>query len=294
MALKKLNKKSAPVKEVEELEDDLELEETEELDETEEVEVEEEAPAPKKAVKKIAKKVVEEEEDEVEEETEEEDVEEDVDDSEDEIEEDEDEEEAPAPKKAVKKAPAKKAPAKAAPVKKEAKVAKKEAAPAKKSAKKSFDPNTCIQVDGISEEVGDFGPDTFINKDNMVRLTKKVACKRLPDFDEASVKEIATEVYKIVEEVFTAARKHATFKFGDTHFAMRFISGRSFSSIGDGNVEMADRFSTKVDKLVVDLNAEDLTSAQAAALEAGRAKYDEKHGGKATAKKATKKVAKKK
>jgi chemotaxis protein histidine kinase CheA len=291
MALKKI-KKAAPVKEVEELEDDLDLEETEteEIEETEEVE---EEVTPKKSLKKVAKKsapVEEEIESEDEEEDEVEDVEEEdeVEDEEEDVEEEVEEEPAPKAKKAAvkKSAPAKKAPAKKAP-------AKKEAAPAKKSAKKVFDPNTCIQVDGISEEVGEFGPDTFISKDSMIRLTKKVAAKRLSEFDENSVKEIATEVYKVIEEVFTAARQHATFKFGDTHFAMRFISGRSFSSIGDG-VEMADRFSTKVDKLVVDLNAADLTEAQAAALEAGRAKYDEKHGGKAVAKKATKKIGKKK
>jgi chemotaxis protein histidine kinase CheA len=295
MALKKL-KKVVPTKEVEEVAEVEELED-EELIEEEETPKAKKA-APKKAVKKAApvEEEIEDEEEEVEEEDEleeeveseeEEEVEEDTSDDEDDDEEEEEveEEEAPAPKKAAKKAPAKKsapAPKKAA----------KAAAPAKKSAKKTVDPDQAITVDGISEEVGDFG--SFISKDNMVRLTKKVTAKRMPDYDEASVKAIATVAYDVVSEVFTAARLHGPFKFGDLHFAQRFISGRNFSTIGDGNVEMVDRISTKVDKVIIDLNTEDLTASQKAALAEGRKAYDAKHGKKAAPAKAAKKVAKKK
>jgi hypothetical protein len=289
MALKKL-KKIAPAKEVVE---EAEEAEVDELDEEEEVEVEE--TPKKKSSKKPAKKVEEEEEEEVEEEDEAEEESEDSEEVEEEDEaeeesedseevEEEEEEEAPAPKKKISK--------KAAPVKKSAPV-KKAAAPVKKSAKKSADPETCITVDGVSEEVGPFGPDTFISKDSQIRLVKKVAAKRLSEeFDETSVKAIASEVFKVVEDVFTACRHHATFKFGDLHIPMRFISGRVFTSIGDGNVEMVDRLSTKIDSMVIDLNTENLNDAQKAALAAGREKYDEKHGGKK--KTAAKKVVKKK
>jgi chemotaxis protein histidine kinase CheA len=286
MALKKL-KKVVPTKEVEEVAEDMELEEEEVLEE-------EETPKAKKAAPKKAAPVEEEIEDEEEEEVEEdeeleeEEVEEEVEEDESEDEDDDEEEEveeAPAPKKAAKKAPAKKsapAPKKAA----------KAAAPAKKSAKKTVDPDQAITVDGISEEVGDFG--SFISKDSMVRLTKKVTAKRMPDYDDASVKAIAAVAYDVVSEVFTAARLHGPFKFGDLHFAQRFISGRNFSTIGDGNVEMVDRISTKVDKPIIDLNTEDLTASQKAALIEGRKAYDAKHGKKAAPAKATKKVAKKK
>jgi chemotaxis protein histidine kinase CheA len=292
MALKKL-KKVVPTKEREEIAEVEELEEEEVL--------EEETPKVKKAApKKAAKQAdpveeeIEDEEEEVEEdeeeleeeiEDEEEEVEEDEAEAEDEDDEEEEVEEAPAPKKASKKAPAKKS----APAPKKA---SKAAAPAKKTAKKIVDPDQAITVDGISEEVGEFG--TFISKDSMVRLTKKVTAKRMTDYDEASVKAIAAIAYDVVSEVFTAARLHGPFKFGDLHFAQRFISGRNFSTIGDGNVEMVDRISTKVDKPIIDLNTEDLTDSQKAALIEGRKAYDAKHGKKAAPAKATKKVAKKK
>jgi hypothetical protein len=290
MALKKL-KKVVPTKEVEEVAEDMELEEEEVLEEEETPKAKK--AAPKKAAKKAAP-VEEEIEDEEEEVEEDEELEEEADDvEEEEVEEDDSddedeelEEEAPAPKKAAKAA---------APAKKSApapKKAAKAAAPAKKTAKKTVDPDQAITVDGISEEVGDFG--SFISKDSMVRLTKKVTAKRMPDYDDASVKAIAAVAYDVVSEVFTAARLHGPFKFGDLHFAQRFISGRNFSTIGDGNVEMVDRISTKVDKVIIDLNTEDLTASQKAALAEGRKAYDAKHGKKAAPAKAAKKVAKKK
>jgi len=192
------------------------------------------------------------------------------------------------PKKAEKKAPAeKKAQPKAQPKKAE----KKEKAAEKVAVKKKINKEQSISVDGIYEEVGKFG--SFINKDSLVRLTKKVASKQLSsEYDENAVKAIATAVYDIVESVFNAARNHGVFKFGELHFSQRFISGRDFTTIKEGEtVTMADRISTKIDKVIISADDDGLTDDQKEALAKGREAYNKKHPNKVAS---TKKLAKKK